>query len=111
MLDLVAARADCATRTLWLLEDLLLNPRRNGLVESRREHRIAGLDVVVVLDELLDGDAAVDTSVWRWMGQERTRCVRMRDSSLRRGGWRGGFAYLEPLRSLRVVMAWMIMSM
>jgi hypothetical protein len=50
------------THTLWLSEDTLLDTRLESTVEQRIEHGVGGGDLVVGLDILLEGDAAMQTS-------------------------------------------------
>jgi len=50
------------TRTLWLSEDTLLDTRLESAVEQRVEHGVGCGDLVVGLDILLEGDAAVQKS-------------------------------------------------
>ena len=45
--------------TLWLLKDSLVNTRLESSVEERIVHGSLGGDLVVVLDILLEGNAAV----------------------------------------------------
>jgi hypothetical protein len=49
-------------RTLWLSEDTLLDTRFESAVEQRVEHGVGRGDLVVGLDVLLEGDAAVQVS-------------------------------------------------
>jgi hypothetical protein len=49
-------------RTLWLSEDTLLDTRLQGAVEQRVEHGVGRGDLVVGLDILLEGDAAMQES-------------------------------------------------
>lgn len=50
------------THTLWLSEDTLLDTRLEGAVEQRVEHGVGCSDLVVGLDVLLEGDAAMQMS-------------------------------------------------
>ncbi len=50
------------TRTLGLSEDTLLDTRLESAVEQRVEHVVGGGDLVVGLDILLEGDAAIQVS-------------------------------------------------
>ena len=66
-----------ATRTLWLLEDSLVNTRLESSVEERIVHGSLGGDLVVVLDILLEGNAAADVLV------QAPKQLTRRDSSSR----------------------------
>jgi len=60
------------TRTLWLSEDTLLDTRLEGAVEQRVEHVVGRGDLVVGLDVLLEGDAAMQVSAV--IRERRVKC-------------------------------------
>lgn len=63
--QVLVGRGGWKARTLWLLEDVLLDTSLESSVEQGVEHGINSLDVVVGLDILLEGDAAVRELAWR----------------------------------------------